>query len=195
MLGILAVLFAFLLAFPAVAEVDYTIDPTHTWPMFEVKHLGFSTQHGRFNKTRGKIKLDIAAKKGNVELVIDTASIDMGFEKWNDHMKGEDFFNVETFPTMRFTSDKFTFEGETPVAATGTLTLLGESRPVTLTIGDFKCGTHPMTRRPMCGANVSTMIKRSDFGMKKFIPAVGDEVKIQSPVEVYKDTPLDTPNN
>ena len=192
---ILAVLCASLLAFPVGAEVDYTIDPTHTWPMFEVSHLGFSTQRGRFDKTSGKITLDIAAKKGSVELVIDTASIDMGFAKWNDHMKGEDFFNVESFPTMRFTANKLTFNGNQPVAAAGTLTLLGESRPVTLGISDFKCGTHPMTRRPMCGANISTTIKRSDFGMKKFIPAVGDEVKIHSPVEAFRDTPLDTQNN
>jgi len=192
---ILTVLFASLLAFPVVAEVDYTIDPTHTWPMFEVNHIGFSTQHGRFDKTSGKIALDIAAKKGSVELVIDTASINIGFANWNDHMKGEDFFNVESFPTMRFTADKLTFDGDKPIAAAGTLTLLGESKPVTLSISDFKCGTHPMTRRPMCGANISTTIKRSDFGMKKYIPAVGDEVKIHSPVEAFRDTPFDAPKN
>lgn len=192
---ILAALLTLLLSFSASAEVDYTIDPTHTWPMFEVSHIGFSTQHGRFNRTSGKITLDVASKKGRIELTIETASIDMGFPNWNDHMKGEDFFNVETFPTMRFVSDKLSFDGDRLVEAAGTLTLLGESRPVTLTIKDFKCGTHPMTRRPMCGANVSATIKRSDFGMKKFIPAVGDEVKIVSPVEAFKNTPLDTPNN
>lgn len=192
---ILAAMFASLLSFHAGAEVDYTIDPTHTWPMFEVSHLGFSIQHGRFDKTSGKITLDVAAQKGHIELLIDTASINMGFANWNEHMKGEDFFNVDVFPTMRFVSDKLSFDGDRPVEAAGTLTLLGESRPVTLAINDFKCGTHPMTRRPMCGANVSATIKRSDFGMKKFIPAVGDEVKIHSPVEAFKYTPLDTPSN
>jgi polyisoprenoid-binding protein YceI len=102
-------------------------------------------------------------------------------------MKGQDFFRVVAFPTMRFTSDKITFDGDKPVAAEGELTLLGTTRPVTLTIGSFNCGTHPMTRKPMCGAEVSTAIKRSDFGMTKFIGAVSDEVKIYSPVEAFKD--------
>lgn len=184
---LIPLLFTSLLAIPAHAADSYTIDPTHTWPMFEVSHLGFSTQHGRFDKSSGKITLDIAAQQGSVELVIDTASINMGFDKWDDKMKGPDFFSVVYFPTMTFTSDKIVFEGDKPVSTTGVLTLLGESRPVTLIISDFSCGTHPMLRKTMCGANISTTIKRSDFGMKKFIPAVGDEVKIYSPVEAYKD--------
>lgn len=187
MTRLITLLLAGLIAIPAHAADSYTIDPTHTWPMFEVSHLGFSTQRGRFDKSSGKITLDIAARQGSVELVVDTASINMGFDQWDDKMKGPDFFSVVYFPTMTFTSDKIVFEGDKPVSATGVLTLLGESRPVTLVISDFSCGTHPMLRKTMCGANISTTIKRSDFGMKKFIPAVGDEVKIYSPVEAYKD--------
>lgn len=187
MIKLITLLLAGLFAIPAHAADTYTIDPTHTWPVFEVSHLGFSTQRGRFDKSSGKITLDIAAKQGSVELVIDTASINMGFDKWDDKMMGPDFFSVVYFPTMTFTSDKIVFEGDKPVSATGVLTLLGESRPVTLVISDFACGIHPMLRKTMCGANISTTIKRSDFGMKKFIPAVGDEVNIYSPVEAYKD--------
>jgi polyisoprenoid-binding protein YceI len=187
MTKLIPLLFASLLALPSHAADTYTIDATHTWPMFEVSHLGFSTQRGRFDKSSGKITLDIAAKQGSVELVIDTASINMGFDKWDDKMKGPDFFSVVYFPTMTFSSDKITFDGDMPVSATGELMLLGEKRPVTLTISDFKCGTHPMLRKTMCGANISTTIRRSDFGMKKFIPAVGDEVRIFSPIEAYKD--------
>lgn len=176
-----------LLAAPAYTADSYTIDPQHTWPMFEVNHLGFSTQRGRFDKTSGKVTLDIAAKKGSVDLTIETGSIDMGFEKWNEHLRDGDFFNAVIFPTMRFTSDKFIFDGDKPVAAEGRLTLLSVTKPVTLTISDFKCGSHPMLHKSMCGANVSTTIKRSDFGMIRFIPLVSDEVKIYSPIEAYKD--------
>ncbi len=183
----LGILLAALLASPVHAADSYTIDPTHTWPMFGVNHLGFSTQRGRFNKSSGKVTLDIAAKKGSIELVVETASIDMGFDKWNEHMKGQDFFRVVAFPTMRFVSDKITFEGDKPVAAEGELTLLGTTRPVTLTISGFNCGTHPMTRKPMCGADIATTIKRSEFGMTKFLGAVSDEVNIYSPVEAFKD--------
>jgi polyisoprenoid-binding protein YceI len=178
---------AALFALPAAAADSYTIDPTHTWPMFEVSHLGFSTQRGRFGKTSGKVVLDRTAKSGHIEISIDTTSIDMGFEAWNEKLRGPDFFSVVYFPTMTFVADKLSFDGDIPVAATGELTLLGETRPVTLTISDFKCGTHPYLRRTMCGAEISATILRSDFGMKRFLSTIGDEVKIISPIEAFKD--------
>ncbi|MEY3200602.1 MAG: hypothetical protein RIR70_152 [Pseudomonadota bacterium] len=171
----------------AVAAETYTIDATHTYPMFEVNHLGFSLQRGRFNKTTGKITLDRDAKKGAIEAVIDVTSLDMGLEKWDAHLKSEDFFNAEKFPTMTFKSDKLKFDGVKLTGAEGTLTLLGVTKPVKLSITQFKCGEHPMNKKPLCGAEVVTTIKRSEFGMTKYVPAVGDEVKISFPVEAYKD--------
>jgi len=183
----LAVLLATLLAAPAYAADNYTIDSRHTWPVFEVNHLGFSTQRGRFNKSSGKITLDTAAKKGSVELVIETASLDMGLDKWDEHMKSDEFFNVAQFPTMRFVSDKLVFDGDKVVAAEGSFTLLGVTKPLTLTVSNFRCAPHPMVKKPACGADISATLKRSDFGMAKFVPAVSDEVKITSPVEAIKD--------
>lgn len=63
-------------------------------------------------------------------------------------------------------------------SATGNLTLLGVSKPVTLEIRDYACTLQFLTRRPMCGADVHTSIKRSDFGMNYGIPMIGDEVKV-----------------
>ena len=171
----------------AIAAESYTIDPTHTYPMFEVNHLGFSSQRGRFNKTTGKITLDREAKKGSIEAVVDVGSLDMGLDKWDAHMKSEDFFNAEKFPTMEFKSDKLKFDGIKLTGAEGTLTLLGVTKPVKLSVTQFKCGDHPMNKKPICGAEVVTTIKRSEFGMTKYVPAVGDEVKITFPVEAYKD--------
>ncbi|MDH4233949.1 MAG: YceI family protein [Gallionella sp.] len=186
-LSITAIALAGVIAMPAYAAESYTIDPNHTWPMFEVNHLGFSTQRGRFNKSSGKITLDVAAKKGSVDLTIETASIDMGFDKWDEHMKSLDFFNVASFPVMRFTSDKLVFDGDKVVAAEGDFTLLGTTRPITLAVNNFRCAPHPMNRKPTCGADISVTIKRMEFGMAKFIPLVSDEVKIYSPVEATRD--------
>lgn len=185
--SIIAIATASVIAVPAYAAESYTIDPTHTWPMFEVNHLGFSTQRGRFNKTSGKITLDTAAKTGSVDLTIETASLDMGFDKWDEHMKSVDFFNVGQHPTMRFTSDKLVFDGDKVVAAEGNFTLLGTTRPVTLTVSNFRCAPHPMNRKQTCGAEISTTIQRMQFGMAKYVPMVSDEVKISSPVEAIKD--------
>lgn len=175
------------LSLPLYAADVYTVDPRHTWPVFEINHLGLSTQRGRFNKTEGKITLDQAAKTGSIDITIDAASIDMGLEKWDEHMRSEDFFNVAKYPTMTFKSNKLSFDGDKLVAAEGNFTLLGVTKPVKLTVSNFRCAEHPIAKKPACGADVSTAIKRSDFGMTKNIPAVGDEVKIIIPVEALKD--------
>ncbi|MEY3974209.1 MAG: hypothetical protein RIS59_570 [Pseudomonadota bacterium] len=172
---------------PLQASESFTVDSRHTFPVFEINHLGFSTQRGRFNKTEGKITLDRSAKSGSVEVRIDSASIDMGLDDWDKHMRGEDFFNAAQFPTMTFSASRMSFEGDKPVAAEGTLTLLGVSRPVALTISGFTCGTHPINKKALCAADISTTIKRSEWGMKKYLPAIADEVTIKIPVEAFKD--------
>lgn len=171
----------------AYAADEYTIDPFHTFPVFEVNHLGYSVQHGRFNKTSGKISLDMAAQKGSVELTIETASLDMGFPLWDEHMASEGFFNSAKFPSMTFKSSKLLFQDGKVVAAEGEFTLLGVTKPLTVTVKNFGCGDHPFTKKAMCGANIGGLIKRSDFGMSKSVPFVSDEVKIHVPVEAYKN--------
>ncbi|MFH2135534.1 MAG: YceI family protein [Pseudomonadota bacterium] len=180
-------LIASLLSLPACAADNYTIDPSHTWPMFEVNHLGYSTQRGRFDKTSGKITLDIAARTGSVDLTIETDSIDMGLQKWDEHMKSPDFFNVPLHPVIRFVSDKLLFEGDKVVGAEGRFTLLGTTRPLTLTVSNFRCATHPMLRKMHCGADVSASIQRTQFGMAKYVPLVSDEVKLMIPIEATMD--------
>lgn len=182
-----AILLTSLVAAPTYAADSYTIDSRHTWPVFEINHMGFSTQRGRFNSSSGKITLDTAAKKGSVELVIETASLDMGLDKWDEHLKSEEFFNVAQFPTMRFVSDKLVFDDDKVVAAEGRFTLLGVTKPLTLTVSNFRCAPHPMLKKPACGADITATLKRSEFGMTKFVPAVSDEVRISVPVEAVKD--------
>lgn len=174
------------LAFPAFGET-FSIDSRHTFPSFEVSHIGFSTQRGRFNKTEGKITLDPAQKSGAIHIVIAADSIDTGLGELEDRLRKEDFFNTVQYPTIRYDADHLAFEGETPVRAEGTLTLLGVTKPVTLRITHFRCGVHPINQKYVCGADANTMIKRSDFGLKAFLPAVGDEVAINIQVEAFRD--------
>jgi polyisoprenoid-binding protein YceI len=173
-------------AAPALAADTYAIDSFHTFPSFEVNHLGFSTQRGRFDKTSGTVVLDSAAKKGSIDLTIDVSSLNMGFPVWNEHMAAEGFFNTAKFPTITFKSNKLIFEGDKVVGAEGDFTLLGVTKPVKLVVSNFKCGDNPFNKKAMCGADISTTIKRSEFGMTKALPAVGDEIKIFSAVEAYK---------
>lgn len=174
----------------ALAADSYTVDPTHTYPQFRIDHLGFSTMHGRFDKTSGKVTLDHKAKTGSVELEITTASISTGLAKRDDHLKSPDFFNAAEFPTITYKSTAIRYKGDTPSSVEGNLTISGVTKPVTFQIDAFKCGIDPMDpkkQKRKCGADANAQIKRSDFGMKYAIPAVGDDVKLVLAIEAVKD--------
>mgnify|MGYP003346026141 FL=1 len=185
-------LFCCMMAMTAVASMaaaadSYTIDPAHTFPRFEINHFGFSTHHGQFNKTAGKIVLDRVAKTGSIDITVQTASIGTGDPRLESELRSEKFFDVEKHPTMVFKSKAVHFNGDVPASAEGELTLLGVTRPLTLAISQVKCGTHPYNKKEDCGALVSGNLKRSDFGMKAFLPIVGDEVTLRIQVEAWKD--------
>lgn len=176
------------LTLPAAAAPEvFVIDPTHTFPTFEVSHLGYSFHRGRFNTTAGTITLDREAQRGRIEVSIDTTSLDTGHDKMEQELKGKDFFDVARYPTLRFQSDRLVFNEQRVVAAHGTLTLLGVSQPVTLKLNHFRCATNPLTKKYSCGANAVATINRSEFGMTKYVPYVGDEVTITIQVEAARD--------
>lgn len=167
------------------APEKFVLDSTHTYPSFEVNHLGFSVTRGMFGETEGTLELDRAAKTGKLAATIKTTSLYTGLAAREDHLKGKDFFNVAEFPTAVVKADKFTFDGDKPTKAEGTLTLLGVTKPVTLNITPMKCDMR-MGKDFVCGADVTTSIQRSEWGMKAYVPFVGDEVKIAVQVEAVK---------
>lgn len=183
----LAVVLFASLPLAALAAESYTVDPPHTYAHFSVSHLGFSTMQGRFDRSSGKVTLDRAAKNGSVEIAIDAGSISTGWAKRDQHLSGPDFFNAAEFPVVTYKSSAVKFKGDNPSSVEGTLTLLGVSKPVTLSIDAFKCGTNPMNQKELCGAAASAQIKRSDFGMKYGLPGVGDDIKLVFEIEAYKD--------
>ena len=164
---------------------DYQIDPAHTFPHFAINHLGFSTMHGRFNKTEGMLSLDQEKGLGSVEVTIDAASIDTGHQKRDDHLRSPDFLNVVEFPEITFKSTQVTFNGD-QATVVGDLTIMGVSKPVTLQVAKISCGVHPMNKKDTCGFDATAQIKRSDFGVNYGIPNIGDEMNLTFEVEAAK---------
>lgn len=179
-----ALALATVFAAPAFAEpVVYTIDDTHTFPRFSYNHFGYSKQLSRFNKTSGTVTLDAQARQAAVDVSIDMTSVDTGYETFDGHLQGADFFDTTQFPRATFKSTKVTFNGDAPAAIEGELTIKGITRPVTLTVTSFQAMPHPMLKRPAIGANATTTIKRSDFNAGKHAPYVGDEVTLDIALE------------
>lgn len=183
----LAAAAALLAAGAAHAEpVTYAIEPSHTFVTFEVLHFGTSTVRGRFNKKEGTVQVDRAAKTGAVELTIDTTSVDTGIAPFDAHLKKKDFLGVDEHPTARFVSQQFRFQGDKVAEVAGTLTLLGQSHPVTLKALNFNCYDHPMLKRQVCGGDFETTIRRSQWGMSYGLPRIPDDVRLVIQVEAVK---------
>ena len=176
------------LSAPAFAAPEtYVLDSAHSFPRFSYNHFGYSTQVSRFNKTTGKIVYDKEAKTASVDIVIDATSVDSGLPVFNEHLRGEDFFDTAKYPTATFKSTKVIFEGDKPSAIEGDLTIKGITKPVTLTVTSFHAMPHPMRKKDAIGANAFTVIKRSEFNAGKHVPYVGDEVRIDIGVEAIKE--------
>ncbi|QNP59330.1 YceI family protein [Paenacidovorax monticola] len=157
---------ATLAAGAAHAEVaSYAIDPTHTFVTFEISHFGASTNRGRFDKKEGSVQFDRAGKAGKVDITIDATSVNTGTAPFDKHLQSADLFNAAKYPTIKFVSDQFSFDGDKVSAVNGQLTLLGKTQPVTLKATQFNCYQSPMLKREVCGGDFETTIDRTAFGM------------------------------
>jgi polyisoprenoid-binding protein YceI len=187
--GIAAATFAF---GATAAPETFTIDSLHTYPYFTVNHLGLTNLMGRFDKTSGKVTVDNAAKTGSIDLVIEAASISTGDSERgsrprtrDEHLRSPDFFNAAEFPRITYKGATAKWSGDSPGALDGQITLLGVTKPLTLTIESWKCIPDPLAqgKRQRCGGNASGTMKRSDFGMKAFIPGISDELRLYVAIE------------
>jgi polyisoprenoid-binding protein YceI len=147
------------------APVKYRIDPSHTYPSFETDHKGgLSIWRGKFNKTGGSITLDREARTGTVDISIDTASVDFGHVALNTHVKGPDILDASQFQAAVYKGN-IIFNGDTPAAVEGLLTLHGVTRPVRLAIDSFLCKADGLTKVEVCGADAQGSFNRADFGI------------------------------
>jgi len=178
-----ALLFAACL--PLTQAAEYTIDPSHTYANFEIDHLGFSTQRGQFKRSSGIVEFDPEEKTGRIDISIETASLDTGFELRDNVLRGESWFNAKDFPYIFFRSQKLIFTDETLSAVEGVLVMLGEIRPMHLDVSRFKCGFNLVKRQRGCGADAIGVLRRSEFGLSNGLPFIGDEVRLRIQVEAY----------
>ena len=165
------------------------VDPVHSHPQYEARHIGMASQHGNFGKMTGKVTLDRAAKKGSMELSIDSTSVRSNDPRLDAILKGDRFFNVEKYPTLTFKSSSVRFEGDRVVGVDGELTMVGVTRPVSFIVANFNCGESPFNKKAMCGADATATIKRSEWGMTNGlnISNPSDDIKLIVPIEAYKE--------
>ncbi len=166
------------------APVNYELDPGHTHVFFSWTHFGFSHPAGRFNKIEGDFQFDaVDPTKSSLTVTIPISSIDTGVAKLDEDLRGADFFDAAKFPTAMFKSTHLRRVGAHGLKVDGILTIHGVTKPAVLDVTINKIGMHPMAGGPAAGFDAMTTIKRSDFGIAKYVPNVSDEIAISITTE------------
>ncbi len=148
------------------SPTTYNLDPRHTYPSFEADHFGgISVWRGKFTKSSGVVTLDVAAKTGTVDVLIDAESIDTGNAALDTKVKSADFFDVSKYPSATFKGGSVRFNGDTPIEVAGEFTFHGVTKPLTLKIDSFKCFVNPLIKKEVCGAEASAQFDRADYGV------------------------------
>ena len=180
-------LLSVLLMAPALSAVHgetYDIDPAHTNVGFVVRHMMVSNVHGRFGQVAGSFDYDAKdASKWKADAVIQTASVDTGIEKRDNHLRTPDFFDAAKYPTIEFKSTGVEKGKDGAVTLKGTLTMHGVTKPVSLAVEFVGANSDPrMGTR--AGFSATGKLKRTDFGVGK--PGggmVSEDIKIEIDVE------------
>ncbi|MBW7834914.1 MAG: polyisoprenoid-binding protein [Simplicispira suum] len=171
---------------PALAT-QYEIDHHHTYVAFEIGHFGTSTNRAQFEKTSGSIDFDRAAKKGKVDVRVDTTSVHSGSAEFDTHLQGTDLFNTARYPEMRFVSDRFEFNGDRVAKVHGQLTLLGKTGPLVLSATQFNCYQSPILKSEVCGGDFEGSIDRTQWGMDYLVTmGMPKQVRLVVQIEAAK---------
>ena len=192
-----SVLYAAALSLPAtfaLASDDtagaekYVLDSSHSQIVFSYEHLGFSTSYGMFSGFEGEILFDQddpAASSVNVSMPV--RSMITGWEERFSHFMSGDFFGAEEGDMVTFTSTSIEVTGDDTAKITGDLTMNDVTRTVVLDATLNKSGQHPMAGKDWAGFDATTTLKRSDFNVGAFAPAVSDEVQVMISIEAMKE--------
>lgn len=177
------------LAFNAQAAENYTLDPSHSAVMFKLSHLGFSAALGQFRKIEGQASADWSnPATSSVSVTIDVNSVDTNWPERDQYLMSDAFFDAANHGTISFVSKTIDVTGENTAKITGDLTMRGVTKPVTLDARLNQRGENPFTKMQTFGISASTSVKRSDFGVSGFIPAVADDVEIHIEAEFVQPT-------
>ncbi len=167
----------------------YAVDPDHGYIHFTYTHLGFSNPMLRVDDF--DVALDLNTEdftKSSLEVTIDANSINSGVDRFNDHLQAEDFFHTSEFPQITFVAKRIEQQPTSPVAINviGDLTIKGVTREVLVGGRVNKADVNPINQKPTVGVSLRALVKRSDFGLDKYVPAVADAVTVIIEFELQK---------
>ena len=173
----------------AAAGETYLLEKSHADLLFSIDHAGFSEKHGSFREFDGTLYYDTTRPEDSwIKVTVKTESLDTALPARDKDVTGDTFLDVARYPQMQFESTKVTPEAGGTLRVEGNLTLHGITRPLALKAKLNKEGQNPFDHKPTLGFSATGSLRRSDFGMTRFLPMIGDIVSITIEVEFNRPT-------
>jgi polyisoprenoid-binding protein YceI len=176
------------IAFFKEQAMKWTIDPTHSQAEFSVRHM-FTKVRGHMIVVSGTVEADDQdATRTVIVARLDPSTVNTGVSVRDDHLRSDDFFDVKQFPEIVFQSTAIHQTGPDQYAVSGTLSMHGIDRPVTLSARAAGDGIDPFGNR-RAGVSARATVNRKDFGLQwnRTLESggllVGDEVDINLEIE------------
>ena len=165
---------------PSAQSGTYNVEPIHAMVMFGVSHFGFSNYYGQFPGATGTLTLDAAnPAASHLDVSVPVAKVWTASDKLTDELKSAAWLDAGKFPAMTFKSTSITVTGPTTADVAGDLTIHGVTKPVTLKATFKRGAVFPMNKKYMIGFDATGHIKRSDFGITKYVNfGLGDDVDL-----------------
>ena len=170
------------------AEIaHWRIDPVHTQVLFSVDHLGFSKPVGRFTGVAGTLAFDPEAPR-TVEcaIAIDARTLSFGDAGWDAKVRSDAFLDAEQHPIIRFACERYEPASARSGRLFGTLTVRGRARPVALEVTINRIGRNSYSLKHIAGFSATATLRRSEFGLRRMLPAVGDELSVRIELEAIR---------
>ncbi len=185
--AILAAAFAVAATASVAAPEKYVLESSHSQVLFSYNHLGYSTTFNLFAGFEGEIMFDQEdPAASSVSVSIPVMSMFTGWEERFNHLMSDEFFGATEGDMITFVSTGIKVTGDETAVITGDLTINGTTKSVALDAKLNQVGTHPMAGKEWAGFDATTTLLRSDYGLDKFVPHIGDELDVTISIEAAK---------
>ena len=163
----------------AVKAGTYKVDPYHTQVVFTLSHFGFTEFSGMFGDASGSLVLNTAKPAADkLDVTIGMKSVMTTVPALTTELNNNQWFDTAKYPTATFTSTKVIRTGKTTATIDGNLTQHGVTRPIVLKARFIGTGINPIDKADTVGFSAIGVVKRSEFGVKAYVPMVGDDVTL-----------------
>ena len=158
----------------------YVLDPDHAKITWSLSHLGFSTYYGQFSGVTGEATLDPREPaRSRLSVAIPTGSVGTNNDVLDRNLRAPEFLDAQRFPKATYVSTSVEPTSPTTARVNGELTIKGVTRTVSFDATFNQAGVNPIDHRYSVGFDGRAVIRRSDFGVSAYLPALGDEVALR----------------